>query len=74
MKKRILFFDFPEGVNTVFIDGKRYNRHQYELARNREKRRLKNGRFSFHYYAHCVQQTLIRCTQKLPRLHHGCLL
>lgn len=46
MKKWILFFDFPEGVNTVFVDGKRYNRHQYELARNREKRRLKNGRFS----------------------------
>ena len=46
MKKRILFFDFPYGVNTVFVDGKRYNRHQYKLAQNREKRRLKNGRFS----------------------------
>jgi len=29
-----------------FVDGKRYNRHQYKLAQNREKRRLKNGRFS----------------------------
>lgn len=47
MKKRILFFDFPEGVNTVFIDGKRYNRHQYELARNREKKIKKRSFFSF---------------------------
>jgi hypothetical protein len=46
MKKRILFFDFPEGVNSVYVDGKRYTRQEFEAARNREKRRLKNGRFS----------------------------
>ena len=45
-EKKDIIFRFSEGVNTVFVDGKRYNRHQYELARNREKRRLKNGRFS----------------------------
>ena len=46
MKKRILFFDFPEGVNSVYFDGKRYTRQEFEAARKREKRRLKNGRFS----------------------------
>tara|TARA_X000000950_G_C13874542_1_gene644268 strand:+ start:1532 stop:1693 length:162 start_codon:yes stop_codon:yes gene_type:complete len=45
-EKKDIIFDFPDGVNTVFVDGKRYNRHQYKLAQNREKRRLKNGRFS----------------------------
>jgi len=47
LEKKILFFDSPDGVNIVFVDGKRYNHHQYKLAQNREKRRLKNGRF-FH--------------------------
>jgi len=46
MKKRILYFDFPEGIQTVFIDGKRYTRKDFELAKKREQRRLKNGRFS----------------------------
>ena len=46
MKSRLLFFEFPKGVNTLYIDGKRYTRSEFELAKKREKRRLKNGRFS----------------------------
>jgi hypothetical protein len=46
MKQRILFFNFPDGVSSVYIDGKRYTRTQFELALKREKRRLKNGRFT----------------------------
>jgi len=47
MKKRILFYEFPDGVNTVFIDGKRYTRAEFVKACQREKRRLKNGRFTY---------------------------
>jgi hypothetical protein len=46
MKKRILLYNFPEGVDTLYIDGRRYTRDEFEKAINREKRRLKNGRFS----------------------------
>ena len=47
MKKRILFYEFPEGVNTIFIDGKRYTRESFLKACQREKRRQKNGRFTY---------------------------
>tara|TARA_B100000989_G_scaffold31854_1_gene20314 strand:+ start:2501 stop:2653 length:153 start_codon:yes stop_codon:yes gene_type:complete len=46
MKKRILLYNFPDGVNTIYINGKRYNRTEFEKAFKREKRRLKNGRFT----------------------------
>ena len=46
MKKRILHMDFPDGIKTVFLDGKRYTYKDFELALKREKRRSKNGRFS----------------------------
>ena len=46
MKNRILFYDFPDGVDTIYLQGKRYTRTEFESARNREKRRLKNWRFT----------------------------
>ena len=46
MKKRMLRYSFPEGVNTMYIEGKRYTRAEFKAACNRERRRLKNGRFS----------------------------
>ena len=46
MSKRILHFDFPSGVHTVYIDGKRYTRSEFELAKKLESRRDKKGRFS----------------------------
>ena len=46
MKSRLPFFEFPNGVNTLYVDGKRYTRTEFELAKKREKRRLKNGRFT----------------------------
>jgi hypothetical protein len=47
MSRRLLFFDFPEGVDTVYVDGKQYTHSKFLLAQSRERRRLKNGRFSY---------------------------
>ena len=45
MSRRIINFEFPAGVDSVFIDGKRYTRIQFDRAKAREKRRDKQGRF-----------------------------
>lgn len=45
MSKRVLFFNFHDGVNSIFLDGKRYTRAEFEKAKAREKRRDKKGRF-----------------------------
>ncbi len=45
MSRRIIYCYFPDGVNSLFIDGKRYTRAQFERAKAREKRRDKQGRF-----------------------------
>ena len=45
MSRRILHFEFPSGVDSVFIDGKRYTRTQFDRGKAREKRRDKKGRF-----------------------------
>jgi hypothetical protein len=46
MSKRILHFQFPKGVDSIFLDGKRYTRAEFEKAKAREKRRDKKGRFA----------------------------
>jgi hypothetical protein len=46
MSRRIIHYEFPEGVATVFIDGKRYNRAEFEKAKALEIRRGKKGRFT----------------------------
>jgi hypothetical protein len=45
MSRRILHFEFPKGVDSVFIEGRRYTKAQFERAKEREKRRDKKGRF-----------------------------
>tara|TARA_B100000902_G_scaffold49277_1_gene56175 strand:- start:1502 stop:1651 length:150 start_codon:yes stop_codon:yes gene_type:complete len=45
MSRRIINFEFPSGVDSVYIDGKRYTRTQFDRAKAREKRRDKKGRF-----------------------------
>ena len=45
MSRRILHFEFPKGVDSVFIEGRRYTKAQFERAKEREKRRDKRGRF-----------------------------
>ncbi len=46
MSRRIIHFDFPAGVATVYIDGKRYTRSEFEKAKALEIRRGKKGRFT----------------------------
>ena len=45
MSRRILHFEFPNGVDSVYIEGRRYTRVQFEKAKQRERRRDKTGRF-----------------------------
>lgn len=45
MSRRITNFNFPIGVDSIFIDGKRYSRKLFDRAKAREKRRDKKGRF-----------------------------
>ena len=45
MSRRILHYQFPKGVDSIFLDGKRYTRAEFEKAKEREKRRDKKGRF-----------------------------
>ena len=46
MPKRILNFEFPYGISTIYLDGKRYNREEFYKAQQLEKRRNSNtGKF-----------------------------
>jgi hypothetical protein len=40
-----MFFEFPVGVKSVCIDGKKYTRAEFEKAKTLESRRGKKGRF-----------------------------
>tara|TARA_B100001029_G_scaffold179625_1_gene189975 strand:- start:2349 stop:2498 length:150 start_codon:yes stop_codon:yes gene_type:complete len=45
MKSRLIFFEFPVGVKSICIDGKKYTRAEFEKAKKLELRRGKKGRF-----------------------------
>ena len=45
MKSRLIFFEFPKGVRSVCIDGKKYTCAEFEKAKQLELRRGKKGRF-----------------------------
>lgn len=46
MPKRILNFEFPYGISTIYVNGKRYNREEFYKAQQLEKRRNSNtGKF-----------------------------
>jgi hypothetical protein len=45
MKSRLIFFEFPVGVKSICIDGKKYTRDEFEKAKKLELRRGKKGRF-----------------------------
>lgn len=45
MKSRLIFFEFPVGVKSICIDGKKYTRAEFEKAKKLESRRGKKGRF-----------------------------
>ena len=45
MKSRLILFEFPVGVKSVCIGGKKYTRAEFEKAKKLELRRGKKGRF-----------------------------
>ena len=45
VKSRLIFFEFPVGVKSICIDGKKYTRDEFEKAKKLELRRGKKGRF-----------------------------
>ncbi len=45
MVSRLLHLEFPEGVKTIYVDGKLYTRQEFNKAQLLEKRRGSKGRF-----------------------------
>ena len=45
MKSRLIFFEFPVGVKSICIDGKKYTRAEFEKAKKLELEGSKKGRF-----------------------------
>ena len=45
MSKRLLLLKFPEGVSTLFVNGKTYTHKEFYKAQQLELRRGKSGRF-----------------------------
>ena len=46
MVSRLVNIKFPENVESIYVNGKRYNRIEFKKAQHLEKRRKKNGRFA----------------------------
>ena len=46
MSSRILLYEFPKGISSVYINGKRYTRSSFIKAQQLEKRRNRQtGKF-----------------------------
>jgi|TARA_Y200000002_G_C22469707_1_gene574028 hypothetical protein len=45
LPSRIIFCDFPKNAKSIFVNGKKYNREEFEKAKKLELRRGKKGRF-----------------------------
>lgn len=46
MSGRILLYDFPQGISSIYLDGKRYTRTDFLKAQKLERRRnSKTGKF-----------------------------
>ena len=45
MINRLLHLEFPEGVKTIYINGKLYTREEFYKAQLLERRRGSKGRF-----------------------------
>jgi len=45
MSRRLLHINFPENVAHIYVDGRKYNRKDFNRAKQLEMRRDKFGRF-----------------------------
>ncbi len=48
MPSRLLFIEFPKNAQSICVNGKQYNRTEFEKAKKLELRRGKKGRFLKH--------------------------
>lgn len=46
MKRNLLHYVFPEGLSSIYINGKKYNKQDFVEAQKREKSRDSKGRFA----------------------------
>ncbi|MEC7870083.1 MAG: hypothetical protein VYC21_03850 [Bacteroidota bacterium] len=45
MKRRLQEITFPEGIKSIFINGRSYSKKEFDLAKKRDKYRDKRGKF-----------------------------
>tara|TARA_B100000941_G_C28501724_1_gene554746 strand:- start:1092 stop:1244 length:153 start_codon:yes stop_codon:yes gene_type:complete len=45
MKRRLQEISFPEGIKSIFINGRTYSKKEFNLAKKRDKYRDKRGKF-----------------------------
>ena len=46
MKRNLLHYDFPEGLFSLYINGKRYTKNEFYQAQRRERSRDSQGRYA----------------------------
>ena len=51
MKRNLLHYTFPIGLTSIYINGKRFTKKEFEEAQRRERNRDSRGRFAknIHY-------------------------
>ena len=45
MKRRLHEITFPEGIKSIFVNGRSYSKKEFNLAKKRDKYRDKGGKF-----------------------------
>jgi len=46
MKRNLLHYTFPEGLTSIYINGKRYTKKEFNDAQRRQRNRDSKGRFA----------------------------
>ena len=46
MKRNLLHYTFPEGLTSIYINGKRFTKKEFQDAQRRERNRDSKGRFA----------------------------
>ena len=46
MKRNLLHYTFPQGLTSIYINGKRYTKKEFQDDQRRERNRDSKGRFA----------------------------
>ena len=52
MKRRLQEITFPEGIKSIFINGRSYSKKEFDLAKKRDKYRDNRGKFVKQLFKH----------------------